>query len=279
MPARIAKAFNASPNGSQTYARCSIQTIGSCSARNPCHCTSRAPWAMAAARASHPAMTPPGFTRSTAATAIISATVTTVMPFQARTAPSTPRCRNAVAVKDGVMRPPMTVTRISAKLAAASSACRDSDTSPRNRPRWKVALHSHSTSSTSNSGVLRFRSRSKGHARNAARTGRNARSAATTAANGQEAELPIITRPSSHSADSRTSGPPANPRRPVQLGTAVSRNPAIAAQVNPNSISCACHNVGGQSVPRDTPNEKFAAHHGTSTSPLQAAPRKKGRKP
>ncbi len=137
MPVRIANAFNASPNGSQAYARCRIQTIGSCSVRHPCHCASRAPWAMAAARASQPAMAPPGCTRSTAATAIISATVTAVMPLHARTAPSTPRCRNAVAVKDGVMRPPMTVTRISAKLTAASSACRESATSPRNRPRWK----------------------------------------------------------------------------------------------------------------------------------------------
>jgi hypothetical protein len=196
-----------------------------------------------------------------------------------RTAPSMPRWRSDVAVNDGVMRPPITVTRISAKLTPASSACRASPRSPRSRPRWKAALHDQSTTSTSSSGVLRLRSRTSGRPMNAPRTGRNARSTAATSANGQDAALPASSLPSSHSADIATSGPPANPRRPVQLGTAVSRNPATAAQTKPNNISCPCQRAGGHDVASGRPSVKLAAHSGTISSAARPAPRKNGRKP
>ena len=52
-------------------------------------------------------------------------------------------------------------------------------------------------------------------------------------------------RPRSHRTTSRISGAPANPRLPVQLGTAVSKKPATAAPINPYSISWPCQRCGG----------------------------------
>ena len=50
------------------------------------------------------------------------------------------------------------------------------------------------------------------------------------------------------SANNPPSGQPAIGRRPVQFGTAVSRNPPITAPTKPNSISCRCQASGSSAV-------------------------------
>ena len=51
----------------------------------------------------------------------------------------------------------------------------------------------------------------------------------TAAGHGATEENIMMMRPASHSANSAASGAPESGSRPVQLGTAVSRNPAMAA--------------------------------------------------
>ena len=50
-------------------------------------------------------------------------------------------------------------------------------------------------------------------------------------------ETSTASRAAAHKPNSANSGLPAIGRRPVQLGIAVSRNPATAAPTKPNSIS------------------------------------------
>src|SRR5262249_33543588 len=68
-------------------------------------------------------------------------------------------------------------------------------------------------------------------------------------------------------------------RCPVQLGTAVNRNPAIEAVTKPKTISCACHMVGGQDIDSDQPNPQINTHKGTRSAAAIPAARKVGRKP
>src|SRR3954447_18437343 len=89
----------------------------------------------------------------------------------------------------------------------------------------------------------------------------------------------MSTRARTHAADRASIGHPANPRRPVQLGTAVSRKPVIAAAMKPNSISCACQSVGGQFVSRDPPKPQINTQSGTRIVAEAAAARKLARKP
>ncbi len=86
-------------------------------------------------------------------------------------------------------------------------------------------------------------------------------------------------RAASQMPASSISGRPAKPRSPVQLGTAVSRKPAMALPMNPNSISCACQRVGGQEDPSGVPSAKFDAQTGTSSSAAQPASRNWARNP
>ena len=67
--------------------------------------------------------------------------------------------------------------------------------------------------------------------------GRKASSTAASSPNGSVSPRPKAMRPASHTAVSTTRGNPENPRLPVQLGTAVSRNPAIAAAIKTKIIS------------------------------------------
>ena len=53
----------------------------------------------------------------------------------------------------------------------------------------------------------------------------------------------------------------------------------MAAPTKPNTISCACHKVGGQLVPRGTPNTQIATHAGISANAANPAKRKVGRNP
>ena len=54
-------------------------------------------------------------------------------------------------------------------------------------------------------------------------------------------ENSTASRPANHSPNRPASGAPAIGSRPVQLGMAVNRKPAITAPTKPNSISCRCH--------------------------------------
>ncbi len=51
--------------------------------------------------------------------------------------------------------------------------------------------------------------------------------------NGACPTVAIATRPATHIPTRAINGRPAKPRAPVQLGTAVSMNPEIAATTNP----------------------------------------------
>ena len=66
---------------------------------------------------------------------------------------------------------------------------------------------------------------------------------------------------------------------PVQLGTAVNMNPAIALAIKPNSISCACHNVGGHPEPKEVPVTKLIAQSGIKSMAATPAKKKLERKP
>jgi hypothetical protein len=79
--------------------------------------------------------------------------------------------------------------------------------------------------------------------------------------------------------DKATSGQPAWPRSLVQLGTAVSRNPAIAATTNPNTISWPCHSCGGMPGKGVTTLTRTTIHAAIAMAPYAIAARKKGRKP
>ena len=75
---------------------------------------------------------------------------------------------------------------------------------------------------------------------NKARHGRNSNSTVTSASIGMSAASANANRPASQMPERMTKGHPAKPRAPVQLATAVSRKPVMAAVMNPKSISCAC---------------------------------------
>lgn len=94
-------------------------------------------------------------------------------------------------------------------------------------------------------GKLRLRVRSSVRPIRNASSGRNDSSQTASHSGGSAPAAANATRPASHSIVSATSGAPAKPRVPVQLGTAVSRKPAIAAPMKPNSISWPCHRNGG----------------------------------
>jgi hypothetical protein len=83
---------------------------------------------------------------------------------------------------------------------------------------------------------------------------------------GHHADVAIRTRAAIHAAASATKGRPAKPFCPAQLGTAVSKKPAIAHAINPYNISCACHKVGGHPEPMGVPAMKLNAHSGTKTT-------------
>ena len=62
-------------------------------------------------------------------------------------------------------------------------------------------------------------------------------SIAATSQPGSAPETSQATRPASQSSTSRINGGPASGFAPVHCGTAVVRNPAIAAATKPNSVS------------------------------------------
>ena len=201
----------------------------------------------------------------------MAATARTVKPPRSRT--DIPSGRRADVVNAGTMRPPTTVTISSTRSIPTCSACSARGALARSKATWKTRSQSHSSTSTSSSKRLRLRVRSSGSPTSTARSGRKARSTSAISAAGHSAELAISRRAASQVPASSMSGQPAKPFSPVQLGTAVSRNPAMALAMNPNSISCACHRVGGQAEPRDVPSAKFDAHTGTSSSAAQPASR------
>jgi hypothetical protein len=121
--------------------------------------------------------------------------------------------------------------------------------------------------------------RSSGIITSTARRGKNARSTIAGNNGGHSDELAISNRALTHTAARAINGTPANPFSPVQLGTAVNMNPAIALAMNPNSISCACHNVGGHPDPRGVPATKLTAHSGTNRTPATPARKKLERDP
>ena len=67
--------------------------------------------------------------------------------------------------------------------------------------------------------------------------GINDRSKIATASGGRWAENPMATRPASQATVNSASIGPCTAWAPVQLGTAVRKNPAITAMVKPKSIS------------------------------------------
>ncbi|MCY1362372.1 hypothetical protein D9M69_490870 [compost metagenome] len=84
----------------------------------------------------------------------------------------------------------------------------------------------------------------------------------------------------SHTSTSPISGHPLSPGRPVQLGTAVNRNPAIMAAVKPNGISWRCQ----ASMPPIgcAPGSRPYNHNAQTATAMAANPapaRKNGRKP
>ena len=104
---------------------------------------------------------------------------------------------------------------------------------------------SHSTVTTTSSGALRLALRNIGGASSASSTGSKLSSAAAVSQNGTAPTVLMATRPSIHRPTTIIRGRPAKPRAPVQLGTAVSRNPATAAMTKPYNISCECQYIAG----------------------------------
>jgi len=112
-----------------------------------------------------------------------------------------------------------------------------------------------------------------------ASTAGNERSTTAASPAGTRAEIRQAMRPSSHKAASSPSGAPLTGGRPVQLGSAVSRNPAIVAMTKPNSISWMCQASGSKRLGRLPPDAKTTIHTSSAAADHIPPARKNGRKP
>ena len=112
-----------------------------------------------------------------------------------------------------------------------------------------------------------------------ASTAGNERSTTAASHAGTRAEIRQAMRPSSHKAASSPSGAPLTGGCPVQLGSAVSRNPAIVAMTKPNSISWMCHASGSKRLGRLPPDAKTTIHTSSAAADHTPPARKNGRKP
>ena len=125
---------------------------------------------------------------------------------------------------------------------------------------------SHSTVNTTSNGALRLALRRIGGASRQQHRGQQRQFRTAVSQNGTEPTVLMATRPSNHRLTTIISGRPAKPRAPVQLGTAVSRNPAMAAITKPNSISCECQYTPGSAPKGTLACAKRNSHSGTIAS-------------
>ncbi len=105
------------------------------------------------------------------------------------------------------------------------------------------------------------------------------RSAKTVSHSETNAEKRQAIRPRSHKAARPARGQPRTGRRPVQFGTAVRRNPAIAAITKPNSISWTCQLSGLNLLGKKALLTKTTIHSANAAAAQMPAARKNGRKP
>jgi hypothetical protein len=108
-----------------------------------------------------------------------------------------------------------------------------SDTSgrpKRSTSQWNSACAMKRTASTSSTFKFRqFLADTISRPTTAASTKRNDRSTIAVSQGPRWADTIVATRPATHSENRPASGQPTTGRRPVQLGTAVRRNPAMTA--------------------------------------------------
>jgi len=106
-----------------------------------------------------------------------------------------------------------------------------------------------------------------------------ARSSTAAAQGPISADRPTAARPRAQSPTSSAKPGPRSGSRPVQLGIAVSRKPAITAATKPNSISWACQVAGSKAVGRATTPTRPPSQSATARADHIPAARKNGRNP
>ena len=84
-------------------------------------------------------------------------------------------------------------------------------------------------------------------------------------------KLPVVKR--------TASGAPCSGIRPVQLGTAVKRNPATVASAKPKIISCPCQSSGAIAIGSTASPRSSSSQNGTANVAHSAESRKNGRNP
>ena len=100
-----------------------------------------------------------------------------------------------------------------------------------------------------------------------------------TNTSGKPAETATATRPTSQRPASIPSRQPTIGKRPVQFGTAVSRNPATTASRYPKRNSCACHETGSNAVGSAMCPDNISTQNTIASAAHTAAPKKNGRNP
>jgi hypothetical protein len=113
----------------------------------------------------------------------------------------------------------------------------------------------------------------------ATRRAGNEISAPIVSQTGMRDETRQTIRPSSHNPTSIANSPPLTGSRPVQLGIAVNRKPAMAAMTKPNNISWMCQASGSNRLGISIPAVSMMIHSASAAADQSPAAIKKGLKP
>ena len=176
-------------------------------------------------------------------------------------------------VKNGITRPPMS-TRMTIMTPSTPRVTAAPVLTTPAASRCSVRFARASRISTMGKTILRrFFVAISGLSMATAASGRKATSTAATTCQGRSAPVSMSTRPATHRTASPASGAPVIVGRPVQLGTAVRRNPTRTAEVKPNSISCVCQESGLNPVGSARCPCQTATHSGIQTTARPAASR------
>ncbi len=165
-------------------------------------------------------------------------------------------------------------------MARASRMPTTSQAVPPSVPAWIKALATASKLTAATTGRLRqFRPATISRPITMAKATRKEISAAAATTGPVQAEKTTAIRPAIQRRTRLPSGHPCSGIRPVQLGMAVKRNPAIVAATYPNSSSWECHVTGVNAVGISIISWRTNSHPAIAITAQSPATRKKGRNP